>query len=318
MPLINPPLRQCLPAAKPAVTCVPSQLYGIPAQTAGRNGQIIRGIVIHCIDEAEGEACGSVPKLNRLRGGKNSLHYGISLNGGIKQFVDDGDIAYGLDFNVPLGTTTPVYACPGSECNTIDNCGNVTVTPGTAVYKPLWALSDLAAVANVPFDYYLLHIGIENAGRKASAQTGQILPDDPCGPCNGNDLRVQFTREEMASLVQLVAYLSETYTVPLDADHINFWHQIDPCQRDECGCDPCITQFLCKVGSYCQGPKVVADQTYVVGTGIDFVYGENEFGQKTAEKVSDFIAGNFRKNTATGNIEYFRASDGTWQVLPSV
>lgn len=321
MPLLTAPLRECLDPTKPPINCLPSKLFGIPQGNSGRNGQIIRGIVVHCIDDADVEACGSAVKLSRLRGSKNSLHYTIPLNGGIQQHVDDGDIAYGLDFTVPLGATAPIYTCPNNPCQP-DPCD--INPPLLGNYKPLWALSDDVTLAGVPFDYYLLHIGIESPKRGVPAfnpkttDAGCIESTDDCSPCGDNDITTQFSSRQHRSLVHLVAALAFQYGIPVDSAHINFWHNIDPCERDECGCEPCISQFICNVTNYCQSPKVGADATYVNDNGLAFVYGETKEGQKTAQPTSDFIAENLRYNTGLARIEYFRAADRSWQPLPII
>ncbi len=320
MPLLTPPLRECLDPTKPPINCLPSKLFGIPQGNSGRNGQVIRGIVVHCLDEIGIEACGSATKLSRLRGSKNSLHYTIPLNGGVQQHVDDADIAYGLDFTVPLGTTTPIYTCPDNPCQP-DACDPNPPLLGN--YKPLWALSDDVTLAGVPFDYYLLHIGLEAPKRRVTPFRPQNSNENcgetnDCEPCADNSIDDQFANAQMRSLVQLVAALAFEYGIPIDSQHVNFWHNIDPCERDECGCEPCISQFICRVTNYCQTPKIAADATYVLDNQLAFVYGETKEGQKTAQRTADFLAENLRYNTALARLEYFRASDNSWQPLPVV
>lgn len=321
MPLLTPPLQHCLDPVKPPITCAPSKLFGVPQGNSGRNGQVIRGIVIHCLSQNEMEACGQAIKLSRLRGNKNSLHYGVLLSGGLQQYVDDADIAYGLDFTVPLGATNPVYICPNNPCQP-DICD--PNPPLLNPYKPLWALSDEPAVAGVPFDYYLLHIGVEAAAQKVhpfkskADKHGCLEPADGCAPCDDNDLRDQFGSAQLRTLTQLVAALAFEHNVPIDVDHINFFHNIDPCERDECGCAPCISQFVCQVTGYCQAPRVMADQTYVNDDALGFVYGETIEHQKTAQPVGAFLAQNLRFNTASSRVEYFDLATGLWNPLPSV
>lgn len=321
MPSVTPPLQHCLDPVKPAITCAPSKLFGVPQGNNGRNGQVVRGIVIHCLDQTEMEACGQAVKLSRLRGNKNSLHYGILLSGGVQQYVDDGDIAYGLDFTVPLGGTNPVYICPNNPCQP-DACD--PNPPLINPYIPLWGLSNEPIVAGVPFDYYLLHIGIEAPARKVqpfkakTSAEGCIQPTEDCAPCDGNDIFDQFAPAQLRALTQLVAALAFQHNVPLDDDHVNFFHNIDPCERDECGCAPCISQFICHVSGYCQAPRVGADATYVNDDELAFVYGETKENQKTAQPVGAFLAQNLRFNSATSRVEFFDLATGTWSQLPVV
>lgn len=309
MPNLLSPLRVCKDPAKPLMDCLPSQLYGIPAGTSGRMGQTIKGIVIHClnvtIEEYDRQVCnvGGLAKLHRLSGTANSLHYAISLQGGIHNYIADDDIAYGLDLSVPLGTTSPVYHCPGVECP-VDPCN--PTPPPVYNYAPLWTLT--SEQAGVPFDYYLLHIGIEAPQRRIAPPKGYA--DTPCSPCADGNLWHQFGAAQLRSLIHLLAYLANIHQVQLDANHVNFWHAIDPCERDQCGCNPCIEQLLCEVSDYCEGPKHAADQTYTVGDNLVYVYGEDIYGTKTAVPVATFLKNNLRNNG--GTLEYYDASVGNW------
>lgn len=315
MQLLNPPLIECKTPEKPPVVCLPSKRYGVPQGTPGRNGQTVKGIVIHCLDNTlEGYAaqvCGDVGKLSRGNGPKASLHYGIGMNGNVQQYVSDDDIAWGLDFTVPRGTVTPIYRCP-------DGCPAPSLCDPLAPplvsdpnYLPDWTLT--TENPGIPFDYYLLHIGVEASGNRVSPIA---INAGGCGECSDGNTGQQFTTPEVWKLVQLVAYLADFYSIPQDRNHINFWHNIDPCERDECGCTPCIANLLCEVDSYCQGPLVAADPTYVLGGPLSHVYGQTKFGDKTAQATPMFFLNNLRVNA--GVLEVFDAATNTWLPIPTV
>lgn len=318
MPLLHPPLVECKTPERPSVICRPSKRFGVPVRgVAGRNGQEIKGIVIHCLQTTletyAMQVCGDPQRLSRPNGPAASIHYGVNFNGGVQQYVDDTDIAWGLDFTVPRGTTTPVYRCPDG-CFPLITCEEPNPPQvSDPTYLPLWALT--TDNPGIPFDYYLLHIGVEASGTKVPGMTRQ---GDPCGDCSDGNAMSSFSDSEARKLVQLVAYLAERYNIPIDKDHINFWHNIDPCEREECGCAPCIVNFLCDVDGYCQGPKVAADPTYVLGGPVVYVYGETRYGDKTAQLSTQFLLSHFRFNSGLNRVELYDDTNDVWIPLPTV
>lgn len=315
MQLLNPPLVECKSPEKPSVICLPSRRYGVPQGTSGRNGETIKGIVIHCLEttleQYAIQVCGDPGKLSRGSGPKSSLHYGIGMNGNVQQYVDDDDIAWGLDFTVPRGTTTPIYKCPDS-CPGPNPCDpNAPPPVSDPHYLPDWGLT--TENPNIPFDYYLLHIGVEASGTRVKAL---ITSSGGCGECADGGTGQQFSDPEVLKLVQLVAFLADRYNIPQNKDHINFWHNIDPCERSECGCTPCTANLLCEVDNYCQGPAVAADPTYVLGGPLSHIYGQTKFGDKTAQTTQMFFRNNLRINA--GVLEVFDAATNTWLPIPTV
>jgi hypothetical protein len=310
------------------VTIIPSPRYGIPAGTAGRRGFPILGIVIHCLDvtlDEYAKTCGSPGKLSRGLGNKASLHYGISLTGGVQQYVHDSDMAWGLDFTVPLGSTTPYYNCP-SPCGPSQGPCDEPIT--TSNYTLLWDLLTQAANENIVIpagtgpDFYLLHIGVESPAIRTQSLTGGSQ-DAGCNGCTDELVAKQFSQIQYRMLIQLVAFLADRYSIPLNDGRINFFHNIDPCDREECGCPPCGDQFVCAVQNYCQPAGVTqgADANIPVTSPdvMSHLYGQDIYGGRVAVPVSSLLLSNIRLNTATGKIEIRSSSDLTvWTPINEV
>ena len=325
--LIKKPLRPCKEPEKPLTTCIPSPRYGIPAGTAGRRGMPILGIVIHCLEETLDKytkSCGSPGKLSRGLGNKASMHYGINLAGNVQQYVADTDMAWGLDFIVPLGTLNPVYNCP-SPCGPSQGPCDPPAT--TSNYTLLWDLPTQAALEGNPIpigtgpDFYLLHIGIESPSLRTQHLTGGT--DAGCNDCNEDPVARQFSQPLYRALIQLVAYLSNKYNIPLNTNRINFFHAIDPCDREECGCPPCSEAFVCAVDGYCQPSAVTQGADANIPTtspnNMPYVYGQDIYGGRVAVPTFDFLAANIRLNTTTGKVEVRSSTDlSVWIAINEV
>ena len=101
----------CSVPTKPNLTKIHSRYFGIKRGTAGRQGYPIRAIVLHCLGTSltdyDNAACPSckteTPTCHA------SMHYAIDKDGILRQYVDDANIAWGVQSypgNFP--TTTPI------------------------------------------------------------------------------------------------------------------------------------------------------------------------------------------------------------------
>lgn len=219
-----------------------STIFGAPQGKPGREGKTIQGLVVHCIEQTQTQydnlMCMATPK---LMPNHTSLHYVVSPEGMIHQYVDDANIAWGMQ----------------QYLGNFPSVAPVTPYPGLATLS--------AANPGVSADLYTLHIGVSVA-----APTAQACDD----PCEGQPLGM--TLAGYKALVQLLAYLSHAYSIPHDAQHIAFHDAIinlwDLSLR-ECKCNN--VDLVGDVAAYVQGCANPKDLSYNEGTDIAFVYGEN-------------------------------------------
>lgn len=235
----------CITPTPPVTTCKYSRWYGIPRGKSGRNGQTIQGIVLHCLDmdlptyDSHTGAKGTVPALQN----HTSVHYAISEDGIVHQYVKEEDIAWGSRLymgNFPTTTASPY--------------------PGWPVLS--------AANPNEALDLYVVHVGI--AVPKYDHKLDSCT--DPCDIPHLGMSEVGYRQ-----LVRLLAYLADAYNIPIDGQHIAFHEQIENTTSEGCAC---IENFclLCDVDAYCEKCINPADSTYVLSDEIKYLYGENSNG----------------------------------------
>lgn len=127
---------------------------------------------------------------------------------------------------------------------------------------------------NTPIDYYTIVIGVEKS----------VVSD--LSKCDCTGLKDTKTYSQ---LVQLVAWLSETYSIPKTKNYIAFNQQINEMAEEECG--ECLDSvcFICDVANYCQKCKNKGKTEYDIGT-LKYVYGENIYGCLVKMEVSQLAA----------------------------
>lgn len=249
----------CLPATLPPVTCQATRWYGIPRGRETRNGYPIKGIMLHCLgmslSEYTSRLCGydQQPQLNPHA----SMHYVVSMEGTLTQFVADEDIAWGVNTYVGNFVTTSVPNAP-------------------SVYLGWPQLAQ--EFPNTTVDAYVLHIGI------AVAPSTKVNPG--CAdPCDMPPLGME--PQAYRKLVRLVAYLAAMYGIPVDSQHIAFHEQVmATTPPTEC---PCLENlcFICDVGEYCESCTNPFDASFQPSPSIKYIYGDNEFGCKVKISLED-------------------------------
>lgn len=295
----------CKDVACPKTTPINNKRFGLPIQgVIGRNGNVPIAIVIHCIDKVLEDPCNmKTPKLNsEFQSGTTSYHYVIRETGEVRCEVDPLNIAWGFGPKVEDCTTNVItYDC-----------------------QPLrWALA--AANPGVPADYYTIHIAMESTkdpeGRRfkkkkqTDIQVGTGIANE-CECTETQPLLDQFSGAELRPLVHLIAWLVKQFPTVLLADtNINWMHNIDCCQREECGCAPCIKELICAVNNYCQIPEQFGDASF--GNGLlTHLYGEDLHREKMGEEAGSFLARHLRFNSATSKTEI--KINGVWTPLTIV
>lgn len=253
----------CPNVIKPKVVKRESRRFGLPAiGTTGQN-TAITSILIHCIPELPPQICGDKPALHRADlDWRTSYHYLIPKEGEtIYQDVEDRDTAYGLSPKVALGTSVVTYECALFP--------SFTITPGQ------------------PLDRNIIHIAVERPNRRTAIVTNPVATEGDC-ECGGSELEKQFGIAQTKSLVKLIAWLSDQYSVPLNAAHVNWRHNIDMCEKDECGCPPCTTELYCRVSNYCASIALPNNPGVKEGDLV-WVYGHDKYGEQRRERVSDLL-----------------------------
>lgn len=221
-----------LPIIKPDTTDVATTIYGIPRYTIGRSTYSLSGIVLHCLNTSINkyntymECSTPVSKRNAAKD-HPSMHYGVSVNGNVYQYVIDSNVSWGFDEYTELSYPTPAMLDEGI-CWEPLNTANGGVSP----------------------DYYVVNIGLEN-----------VVPSGGgCVNCFGPTV---LASDGYSKLVQLLAYLAETYSIPIDTGHIQF-HESIICQLSpECPCAD-IDQIIIDVTNYCQACKYDAPELEIV------------------------------------------------------
>lgn len=246
----------CITPTPPVVNCKHTRWYGVPRGMTGRNGKAIQGIVLHCLNmdlpTYDSNVCakGLVPALQN----HTSMHYAISEDGIVHQYVNESDIAWGSQtYTGNFPSVTPAYPYLG------------------------WNVLS-AANPNVSMDLYVLHVGIA-----IPAYANNL---DSCGDaCDIPHLGM--SEVGYRQLVRLLAYLAAEYNVPINSQHIAFHDQISNLPEGEAGC-ACLENFclLCDVDAYCEKCLNPADSTYVLSDSIKYVYGENANGCRVKVSVA--------------------------------
>ena len=242
------------------MACLGSRWYGIPRGTTGRNGRTIQGIMLHCLNMPMNAYDGHVTAkgLDPALTNHTSVHYAISQDGVIHQYVDDADVAWGVQGYV----------------------GNFPHSTPDADYIGWSTLK--AANPNISADLYVIHIGV------AIQSFGRQL--DTCkDPCDVPHLGM--TEMGYAQLVRLIAYLASKYNIPIDGQHIAFHDTISVLPDEEAGCT-CLENFclVCDVDAYCEKCINPADATYALHDEIRYIYGENAAGCKVKIGLADLKA----------------------------
>ena len=198
--------------APPPMLLRPARTFGIPRGRAGRNGNAIQGIVIHCLDMDFAQRSAEAERMYRLLKAKPqhaSLHYVIGTNGEVQRQVEDANIAWGHAWyvsNFALGYPMEI----------------------------VWSLADQNPMMTP--DYYVINIGLIRGN------------DDR--QCIGDEvLAVGLAR---ASLVHLLAWLCQEHDIAIDTDHITLHRDIDAFASDECGECVTLDDILLDVVNYCQ------------------------------------------------------------------
>lgn len=251
----------CSVPTKPNLTKIHSRYFGIKRGTAGRRGYPIRAIVLHCLGTSltdyDNAACPSckteTPTCHA------SMHYAIDKDGILRQYVDDANIAWGVQSypgNFPTTTPTP-------------NPQNPTVYPG-------WAWTQVE-YPNVPLDMYVLHVGIA------------IPVGIDRGVTCGCERTAGLSALGYDRLVQLLAALCEIHDIPIDGNHIAFHEEIETpvnCPSEKC---PCIEDhdLINDVDLYCERCSTYRDSSFSHSDTITWIYGENEFGCKVRIHIDD-------------------------------
>lgn len=202
---------------KPGMEFIPAVGFGVPKGVPGRAGYPIAGIVIHCLQEDFSQYIDRMCDAVKYNGGKpahTSLHYVVGSQGQVIQSVDDNNIAWA--FSQYMGNFPAPYPL-----------SNISWPPLSTTYP------------GITPDYYTLNIGIE---------TGFPAPGTTCPTCRGP---FNLLPEAYATLVKLLAYLSFTYNLPLDATHITADQLINLMAEDECPCLD-LTQLYQDVAAYCE------------------------------------------------------------------
>lgn len=210
---------------KPATTQVPTSIFGIPRGTVGRvvanEAFTISGIIIHCINETLAALDNSLrcatPQSIAPGSIHNSYHYGLGQSGGLHQYVQDADISWGL--GAYLKNVYPAVP-PAND------------TIYWPVLQTMWGES-------VTPDTYVINFALA---------TGQPAATDGCFECQTCS-GLPTTQHNI--LIQALAYLSETYNIPVDSDHIQFHDNIScDAELKECICGD-IECLLAEVNAYC-------------------------------------------------------------------
>jgi hypothetical protein len=253
---------QCPNVIKPKVEARETRRFGLPVLgTAGQNTNIV-SILIHCVPEIPPIPCGDKPALHRAAiDWRTSYHYLIPKEGRtIYQDVQDRDTAWGLSPKVTLGSSTVDY-----------DCG---------------LFPTFTAIPGQPLDRGVIHIALERVKSRATL-IDKFIPKGGCG-CESTQLIEQFNRDQVQSLVKLIAWLSNEYGISLDVSHINFRHNIDMCEKEECGCDICMDELYCRVDSYCASIALPSNPNIKDGELV-YVYGEDKYGEQKRETVASLL-----------------------------
>lgn len=265
--------------------------FGIPKGIEGRNGNTIKGIVIHCIPNAISFFDTMANRDWRL-GDKatpkvTSVHYAVGQSGSIRQYVCDTNIAWGFAPQLTNVCAEPVCALD-------------------------WSL--VTANPNVSADEYILHIALEKPIKPKG--TNNVISNDACG-CAGATVLSDNGYER---LVNLLAWLVAEYSITISEDFIQFAQNIVKCPVEcgelydvECECAD-LNQLLCDVRDYCERCKNPRDTSFTAGSAI-VVYGENGSECKTKQSVHALLADRLKFNAGVLGIV---DDNGVWTPISSM
>lgn len=255
----------CLTPTAPASSNVVSTIYGVPRGTAGRGGRPIQGIVIHClqesIDKYNAKICAG--GIYRRDNRHSSVHFSVAPTGDVYQYVDEGDVAWGMQ------------AYPSSFPDITPDQAPVGWTVLPALYP------------NVSLDLYTLQIGVavprQNGYLNQPGCQGCGCGDGACGGYGLSDAAYK-------NLVRLVAYLAKKYSIPIDTQHIWTHDRVvdTPETELECLCLPDC--FTCDVSNYCEECSNPSDSSYKLAPGVVYFYGEDANGCKVKSNVAITVA----------------------------
>lgn len=276
---------RCADVTLPPYQCINTGRFGLPAGTAGRDGNEIEGYLIHCTSlslEDMLQCRNGVGRLNRADESlRQSYHYYIDKNGTLVKDVDEADTAWGLRPSLPNG------------------CGTDEVT-----YEDCDLNLDWDVIRDNPTilpDYLLLHIALEKGPIGGNDSQGSI---DSCG-CNAPQNSKLFTKAQYKTLINLLAEINARLT-PIDGDNLRFVHNIDCCERNECGCSPCESELLCAVSNFCKPANAPLSVAFTPGAIVELT-GADDTTQQVTENASDFLlrllvndSGAIKVRTATG------------------
>lgn len=251
-PQIPDNLILCLPPSKPSAFAVNSTNFGLPRGTHGRHNYAISAVLITCVDFSPEEYIARACREFKLKGMKPDAitsHAYIADNGAQYEAVFDEDVAWGF----------PEFLAEPSANTTRFNWKPINDRP------------------NLDPDYYLYHIFIPGKRRN---------PNDNCINCGCEITPLAQMGED--GLIRRLAWLANTYNLPLDVDHFQFRQNIDPLAEGECRCAD-IEALLCMAREYCERPEFMDDPRFEVGQ-LFYIYGTDRYGRLTKEKASDFYA----------------------------
>lgn len=265
--------------------------FGIPKGREGRNGNTIKGIVIHCVPNALNHFDTMANRDWRLGDASTpktvSVHYAIGQSGSIRQYVCDDNIAWG--FAPQLANVCTPYDC------TFD-----------------WEL--VTANPTAPVDEYVLHIALESTVQPKGTQ--RVISNDGCG-CDGTTV---LGDNAYLRLVHLLAWLSAEYNIPVTDEFIEFRQNIETCPSDACAvvekdCECAdIDALLCDVRAYCERCKHPKETKFANGNVVR-LYGENGSECLASQSITDLLAQRLRFNGGQLGIVN---DEGVWQPIQNV
>lgn len=237
----------CLPPSKPKVLPDNASNFGIPAGTHGRNGHVPEIVVIHCVpftlEEGREIFCRTFMPRSNARPRHYSPHWMVGNSCAIGSFVCPEDTAHG--FPELIGQATP-------------NLSNIN-----------WPI--INSRPGVQPDLYALHIYIEG-GREGPS-------NDPCldrcpGFC-GTPLNECAAKK----LVHLLAWIHQTYNIPLNSNFIKFEQDFNAAAADECPCNN-IQTLLGAAEQYCETPEYPEEPKLISSCDPVSIYGTDSLNRQ--------------------------------------
>ena len=243
---------QCLTPKKPRIRQNLTGNFGLPKGVSGRGSFTPKAIVIHCVKHTleayDALVCRDL-KLKRGAIDHPSLHYVITGEGAVVQYVEDLDIAWAFP---------EVSATPNPDLSTFN-----------------WSLT--TQYPNVSPDWYTINIGL-------------TIPPSARGECLCEGISSPLRMGGEKKLIQLIAYLSAKYNIPVTKQAIVYHHNIDLLAEEECPCDGCIVCDVAKYCEQCENPSMTQFENGIV----KYVYGESEDECTVAQDICDVIDARLR------------------------